>query len=46
MRCFGAADRLGNALTLRYQNINLPQLGDNLFRLVAQLHRLLIVRSA
>ena len=27
------ADRLGNALTLRYQNSNLPQLGDNLFRL-------------
>src|SRR5204862_381002 len=28
------ADRLRHALTLRGQNINLPQLGDDLFRLV------------
>src|SRR5712675_3610476 len=28
-------DRLGHALALRGQNINLPQLGDDLFRLVA-----------
>src|SRR5207244_11427529 len=27
-------DRLGHALALRGQNINLPQLGDDLFRLV------------
>src|SRR5438874_7722255 len=29
------ADRLGHALTLRGQHINLPQLGDDLFGLVA-----------
>ena len=28
-------DRVGNGLALRDQNVNLPQLRDNLFRLVS-----------